>query len=312
MKMWSYLDDKTQTLYGLSASLYPIFSKVKTGKDALQRFNDALEERYGKEEATAIFRFLLAARWNTEGAGWRMMLEHPLTAEEQAWFLAGLEKLEQGIPVQYVTGFTWFGPLKLMVKESVLIPRPETEELCQWIREQGWGPSLRVVDACTGSGCIPLLLKHWFPQWNITGFDVSASALEVAKANARTLNLEVDFQKFDLAGDPSLLPEADVIVSNPPYVPLEEAPTLMEHVVAHEPALALFAPQGDPLFFYRHLEAYAKEKLAPGGHLIMEIHKDYGEETRELFTFEPWASAHCLNDIHGKPRFIHVVRQSSK
>ena len=285
---------------------------MNTGKEVLHLFVSELSDRYGAEEAAAIFRFLVSDRWKTEGAQWRMRLEFPLSEEDENWLQYCLNSLKKGIPVQYVAGFAWFGPLKLKVNEAVLIPRPETEELCDWVLQQSWKDHLRVVDACTGSGCIPLFFKHMKPSWQIMGFDISDDALQVAKDNAIALQLDVTFHKHDLSGDKSLLPEADLILSNPPYVPLEESVTLMEHVVAHEPSLALFAPEGDPLYFYRHLESYAREKLAPGGQLFMEIHKDYGEETRELFTFEPWASARCINDIHGKPRFIHVVRQCAE
>jgi release factor glutamine methyltransferase len=223
-----------------------------------------------------------------------------------------VEALLKQQPVQYVTGTAWFYGMELMVNPQVLIPRPETEELVEWIVNdvrmvrQLADADMRMLDIGTGSGCIPLALKKELPAADVWGIDVSPGALETAKANATQQQLDVRFEQVNVLDEQATatLPFFDVIVSNPPYIKQSEHTSMQQQVLAYEPALALFVPDEDALLFYRVIAALAKHKLARGGSLYFEINEALGNEVVELLKATGYKDVTLKQDIFGKDRMV--------
>lgn len=278
-----------------------------TLRAAEQALAAALAPEHGAREAAAIAR---AAAEALVGRTARLLgATEPMHAQDHARWQAWAERLVAGEPLQYVTGRAAFLDLELEVGPAVLIPRPETEELVRWAAETLRGvPQPRLVDVGTGSGAIALALRQLLPQADVTGVDVSAEALAVAASNGAHLGLEVHWQRMDV-----LAPEAeaafaqlDALVSNPPYVPPDEAPSLAAHVRDHEPHLALFTPTADALVFYCRLAALGPRWLRPGGWLLVELHTPLAEATLALFQTPPWTGAELRADLQGRLRMLRA------
>lgn len=283
---------------------------METRSEWLNLYTQSLRVYYA-EEAQEIFRRIFDVLWPADSRLWRMHLEKQVSPNEKTKLQHFLDELLKGRPIQYIIGKAWFGPLDLFVNENVLIPRPETEELCEWMLKENRETNLKVLDACTGSGCIPLYLKFFRNNWEIRGFDLSPGAITVAKQNVENLKLEVTFFTDDVCEPQHIAQnDYDILVSNPPYIPREEAEELRPHVIEHEPEMALFAPEGDALYFYRALEKLGRKCLKIHGQLWIEIHEHHAQETAELFTFDYWSEPKILNDIHGKSRFIFVRKRA--
>jgi len=203
-----------------------------------------------------------------------------LTQEEELLAWTTINRLKAGEPVQYVTGIADFYGMQLAVSPAVLIPRPETEELVEWVLEDNpAGIPLRALDLGTGSGCIPLALKEKRPEWSVAALEVSAEALAVARRNAEDLDLGIDFIHQDLL-DPELRLPAEgyhLMVSNPPYIPPSERKLMDSSTLAHEPDLALFVPEEDPLLFYGRVLELGQHNLFPNGRLYVETN-EYNHE----------------------------------
>jgi len=219
-----------------------------------------------------------------------------------------IEKLKKNIPIQYILGETEFYGLCFTVNESVLIPRPETEELVDWIRtENDRNSALKILDIGTGSGCIAISVKHEFPNSAVSAFDISEEALETAQSNADLNKLKVHFSKVDILHTDNLEQKWDIIVSNPPYV-LENEKTNMEaNVLEHEPHLALFVPDNDPLLFYRQIALFAQKHLNNNGKLYFEINRQFGAETIDLLNKFGFTNVELRKDISGNDRMTKAV-----
>jgi release factor glutamine methyltransferase len=219
-----------------------------------------------------------------------------------------LDELLQGKPLQYVTGKAYFMERLFDVNEQVLIPRPETEELVIWILNDYKSSTepINILDIGTGSGCIPISLKLEMPTAHISSCDISAGALEVAQKNARRLNAEVHFIALDfLDNDAQLsLPLYDIIVSNPPYIPQSEELEMHLNVKGHEPGTALFVPDNDPLLFYRAIAHFGKTHLNDNGVIYCELHRDFAQETKELFIATGYKNVEIKKDMHDNWRMI--------
>jgi len=233
--------------------------------------------------------------------------ERPLTAEQQELFDEMSARLAQGEPVQYVTGEAWFLGEKYLVDASVLIPRPETEELVQWIiNDWQTQPGISILDVGSGSGCIPISLAKALKDARVTSCDVSDAAIEVASHNAEALGAGVEFVQVDFldAEARSWLGEHNVIVSNPPYIPRAEEERLHVNVRAYEPSLALFVPDSDPLVFYRALADFGRQHLLPGGAIYCELDADHAVETAEMFRQAGYANTQLRKDMHDNQRML--------
>lgn len=238
--------------------------------------------------------------------------DRPLELTQQAKLEQAVGSLLQQQPVQYVTGTAWFYGMELMVNPQVLIPRPETEELVEWIvsdLHQNGNTTLTMLDIGTGSGCIPLALKKELPAATVWGMDVSPGALETAKANARQQQLTVQFEQVNVLDEQATaaLPGFDVIVSNPPYIRQSEHAGMQQQVLAYEPSLALFVPDEDALLFYRVIADLAKSKLSPGGSLYFEINEALGGDVVKLLEMTGFNDVMLKQDIFGKDRMVKAV-----
>lgn len=241
-----------------------------------------------------------------------------LSGESEAKFLAdpnqrvnidGVERcaaqLAAGCPVQYVTGRTEFCDMTFHVDGSVLIPRPETEELVLWAEQCAAGfQRPRILDVCTGSGCIAIVLAAHLPQAEVTALDISHTALETARRNAAMNGVSIRFIEDDaLNGMPSLTGETfDIIVSNPPYIPHSEIESMHVNVTRYEPHEALFVDDADPLVFYRAIARTARTMLSDDGSLFFEVHEAWAERTAEMLRGEGFGQTEVRNDLFGKPR----------
>lgn len=216
------------------------------------------------------------------------------------------KELAEGRPVQYIIGSTEFCGEEFIVREGALIPRPETEELVLWAREKAQQfQQPRVLDLCTGSGCIAISLKKFIPQASIVAVDLSSESLAIAQENAAKLNTPIEFIQDDvLQGVQKLSGKVfDIIVSNPPYIPLSERDTMHINVTRYEPDMALFVADDDPLIFYREIARAAKNMLSEGGSLLFEIHELLAEQTLQMLLSEGF-EASLRHDFLSKPRMI--------
>lgn len=272
-----------------------------------QLFRDYLSPLYDQSECDAIFRMVVEDRL---GRSWsHALLDGRFTESDINRVSPLLEELSTGRPVQYVLGHADFLGCRLAVDGRVLIPRPETEEMCQIILNENLNNRpLKVLDIGTGSGCIPIALKCKAPMWRVSAIDVDNGALELARANAAANGTEVYFLQNDILIEVALPEHYDIIVSNPPYVAEHERDTLMEHVVVHEPHLALFVPDTDTLLFYRTIAQLAKNALNSGGKLYFEINERFGKETLELVKEMGFSQPRLIRDLSGKDRFVAVVQ----
>jgi release factor glutamine methyltransferase len=219
-----------------------------------------------------------------------------------------VSEIHRGKPIQYILGQTQFCELEIKVNEGVLIPRPETEALAYMIRTESSQIFSRIIDLGTGSGCLALALKDFFPEAVVTGLDVSNSALQVAEQNGQLNNLEVQWMEGDLLSAYPLPAEDlfDLVVSNPPYVLESEKMYMENHVLEHEPGSALFVKDENPLLFYHAILNFCNLHLAQGGHLWLEINERFGKETSALFENAGYEAVHIRKDIHDKERYLHA------
>ena len=221
-------------------------------------------------------------------------------------------------PVQYVLHEAWFYGMKLYVDENVLIPRPETEELVDWIVKEASSPGVAgsnpvfptILDIGTGSGCIALGLKKGLPGAEVHALDVSPGALATANRNATEQKLGITLHEVDFLSEQAraALPPFDIIVSNPPYIPVRDKATMAANVLNHEPHLALFVANNDPLQYYKAIAAFAKKHLNPGGAVYMEIYEEAGNTVLELFRQSGFVHTILKEDLQGKNRMVKVCR----
>lgn len=236
-----------------------------------------------------------------------LKFDRPISPEELSAIKPLLLRRAKHEPLQYITGSTDFFGLELQTRPCALIPRPETEQLVEIVLEHHDAKSMRVLDLGTGSGCIPIALKHERPDWQLCGSDISREALELAALNASRHELEVSFVEHDFFeadwNSEEYPAPFDLIVSNPPYIPQAEYENIEEQVRAYEPDIALFYP--DVMQVYRALINFAQKQLSEEGDIYVEIHEELSEDIRRLFA-QSFHSHQLINDYSGKPRFIRA------
>lgn len=277
---------------------------------AKRHFTELLAERFPDREAEQLMRILLEDLLGIDRK--RLLMEPNLRIDEEQYALlkVSVRKLLEGMPVQYVTGTAFFGPILLKVGPTVLIPRPETEELVQRIAKSlPADRPLRIWDIGTGSGCIAIALAKLFPLAEVRAFDRSSEALDVARQNALANGVKVDFTCEDVLCPTSetFAHPVDVVVSNPPYIRLSEQADMEPIVLEHEPSLALFVPDNDPLVFYRQILKLATPWLSDQGVVWFEINEAMGEEMLQLCHANGF-QATLLHDFAEKPRFIQAKK----
>lgn len=283
-----------------------------TIRDVQNNLRNHLLNYYSEGEIQQIFFYLVEALTGLTRTEIMTHGNRQLNSIEGERYELGLQQLIQKKPLQYVIGITWFGDLKLFVDERVLIPRPETEELVHWmLKENEVQQAHRILDIGTGSGCIALLLKKNLPGVDVWAGDVSEAALKVVRMNAEAHSLELKIVKMDILQSddlPGTLPRFDIIVSNPPYIPFAESESIDAHVLNYEPHLALFAPNDDPLLFYKAIGRLAYSRLKNGGYLFLELHAPLAEETMKLFLGMGFKEPELRLDMQGLKRMLRLKR----
>lgn len=267
-----------------------------------------LEPLYGNGEARAVTDYVLDVCFGLSKADIMCGAVEEMTAEKAAELNKIFGRLMEGEPVQYVLGRAEFCGRWFNVRPGVLIPRPETEELCAWITaDSKASASPKVLDIGTGSGCIAITLQLDMPESNVTAWDISADALSVARENAQRLGANVNFVRQDaLNAKPE--GEWDVIVSNPPYICEKEKKDMAVNVLEHEPHTALFVPDADPLLFYRAITRLAVQTLSKGGRLYFEINPIYADDTCRMMRAEGMTAVELRSDMYGKQRMAKGIK----
>jgi len=281
--------------------------KIKRNQvsDIKTYFENELSDIYTKNEILVLFRI---AAEQINGFSMNQLHLFPDTRVLESELLKYsffVKRLKNHEPYQYITGYTWFTDLKILVNESVLIPRPETEELVNCLLENNTLPNPKILDVCTGSGCIALALKHYLTAAEVLACDISSSALATARNNAEALSLAVTFFEADALKSPlPAFEHLDFLITNPPYITLKEKNTLAKNVTDFEPGLALFVPDDDALIFYKSISKWGKKLLNDGGMVLMECNTALVDEVAELLIEDGYSIVKQHADLNGLPRWV--------
>ena len=283
--------------------------KMKT----YQEFWQSLTPLYDAGEAQAIVRTVLDVEYGMTLTDIICGKVNELSSDEERNLEEIITRLQNGEPVQYVLGEADFAGRTFHVEPGVLIPRPETAELCQWIEEDVSSlkaeEKKQILDICTGSGCIAITLGLNIPNSEVTGWDISEDALRIAQGNVEMMkagNVRIEHQ--DALALPKAAEAADLIVSNPPYICEKEKADMEKNVLEHEPSIALFVPDEDPLKFYRAIAEYASSALKSEGALYFEINPIYEKETREMLEELGFKDIETKEDAFGKKRMMKAKK----
>ncbi len=274
-------------------------------------FSNQLQGLFSEREVKTMFEALIKQRLNWSSSDFLLHHEARLSESDLLFIRSAVKRLLLHEPFQYVIGNTEFYGLSITCAPGALIPRPETEELVDWILVELKGKESKILDIGTGSGCIALALKKNTINSNVWGLDVSETALKIARENALALGLEVGFFSQDILSDHPIDFDNqffDVIVSNPPYIPLNEQVKMDQNVLQFEPHKALFVPDHDPLLFYRVIATKSLSFLKNQGVLFFEIHEDFAAEVKELLVELGFINIELRKDLQGKSRMIRAQR----
>jgi len=230
--------------------------------------------------------------------------------EQHALLDSFIQKLKIFTPIQYILGENTFMGLKFKLTDAVLIPRPETEELVEWVIESNLNTlaKLSILDIGTGSGCIAISLKKQLPLASVNAFDISNDALYIARQNAELNDVTINFKQYDILSDSLENFNYDVIISNPPYITEAEKGEILPNVLNYEPHIALFVPNSNPLLFYQKIIQFAENHLTPKGQLYFEIHRDKGREMIELLKKFKFGNIELRKDLSGNDRMIKAIK----
>ena len=261
---------------------------------------------YETSEAKAIVRWVLDMHFGLSMADILCDKISELSATDQKDLEDIIQRLEKGEPVQYVIGVADFCGRQFHVAPGVLIPRPETEELCRWIVEESGDKSF-ILDIGTGSGCIAITLALEIPKSSVTAWDISDDALQIAQNNAKALGANVCFERQDAL---SILPDSywDLIVSNPPYIQPKESDGMAKNVLDYEPHQALFTPDDQPIIFYQRIGDYAWQHLKQGGALYFELNPLTAYEVSDYLHQLGFSEIEIRQDQFGKQRFLKATK----
>jgi release factor glutamine methyltransferase len=290
---------------------------VKTIKDVFTTFQSGLSGLYDKHETEAITILVINEISKLSRSSIKAFPEKEIQAEQAFLFENILTQLQTGKPVQYILGHTEFYGLDFLVNPSVLIPRPETEELVDWClmcmrkTNQNIQHHLRILDIGTGSGCIAISLKKNLPGTLVSALDISHEALQTAKSNAKANHVDISFIHADIL---NIEPQSplntawSVIISNPPYVTSQDKEKMHTNVTDFEPHTALFVPANDPLLFYKAIVDFAWNNLVAKGLLFFEINESFGHETVKLLEDKGFTDVELRKDMGEKFRMIKAIR----
>jgi release factor glutamine methyltransferase len=289
---------------------------METVKDVFNKFRSGLAHLYDEREIEALSLTALTEITGISKGSIKAFPEKELTDEQAEQLNHTLNELTTGKPLQYILGETEFYGLIFKVNEAVLIPRPETEELVEWVinsvgerASTALHPAPHILDIGTGSGCIAISLKKNLPEAHVSAIDISAGAIWTAKENALLNDVQISFIQDDIL-QPKFETEYikfDIIVSNPPYVTLVDKEQMHTNVTDFEPHTALFVPENDPLLFYNAIADFAIKHLAADGLLFFEINESYGKETIELLSGKLFKNIELRKDMSDRDRMIKAV-----
>ena len=314
-------------------------------QEAFSKLRQDLSTLYDDRESEQIAKWVIEYITGFTGSTRVLHKTDPLSGDQEIAWQTYRDELVAWRPVQYVLGEAWFAGMKFHVDERVLIPRPETEELVEWVtaeiesrkskvksqqpgdsQESGDGsqeraqrnPDInsgereptRILDIGTGSGCIPISIKKRQPDWEVWAVDLSGDALKVAELNAINLGANIHFLQIDILEEKSRedLPLFDIIVSNPPYIPLNDKVDMRENVLQYEPHLALFVENNDTLIFYRAIVHFSENHLVSGGRLYFEIHELLAKQVESLLFDCNYLQIVIKQDLQGKDRMISAIK----
>ena len=277
-------------------------------KDTIRNIAIKLSSCYNARECNSIARYIVE---EISGLSFTDILVKDTKFSE-----VDREKIEEitkrlldGEPLQYVLGYSYFCDLKIYVNNNVLIPRPETEELCHLINERDRNSSPQILDVCTGSGCIALALKKGIPDAIVEGVDISDEALSVAIQNKNRLKIDVEFFKYDALNNiPEIKKKYDIIVSNPPYICQFEKEKMESNVLDNEPHIALFVSDENPLVFYDKIADLGCHTLNSGGKLYYEINPLFFNELKDMLLAKGYCNIEIIKDINERNRFIACTK----
>ena len=279
--------------------MHPIINEIR----------DALRGHYPDSEALSIAKMLLVEVFGFSTLELYGGKDKEISGKRRDVLDEMIARLQKNEPIQYIIGTEEFDGLTFEVDENVLIPRPETRELVQWVVEEyKTRNSCRILDIGTGSGCIAISLAKQLPQAEVEAWDISEGALKVAGKNARRNGAEVCFRRQDVLSAVSGSVHYEVIVSNPPYIAEKEKKDMDANVLDWEPSIALFVPDDDPLLFYRKIAVLAKEMLTEDGTLYFEINQAYGQETMGMLGMLGYGHIELKKDSWGNDRMVKAKR----
>ena len=271
-----------------------------TIRETIQKIERAISALYDSREATAIARSVVCTRC---GFNFSQLVVHYDDEVQIADLESIVAELAAARPVQYVLGNALFCDLEFYVREGVLIPRPETEELVEWVAS-GAKRGARILDVGTGSGAIAVALAKKVEGAEVVAVDISDEALQVAAENVARHSANVTLVKADALGDMSQLGEFDIVVSNPPYIPQSDISAMHRNVVDYEPHTALFVADSDPLCFYRSIAQNGVKMLREGGSLYFEIYEHYGVQVVKMLEEMGYRECEVVKDVFGKERMV--------
>ena len=275
---------------------------MATRREIFLRLRDVASELYGEDEGRQIAEMIVLAKG---GISRNELLIEPNKELEINDIDRIIAELREWRPVQYIIGVASFDDMDLEVSEGVLIPRPETEELVEWVASEA-PHGAKIVDVCTGSGCIAIALSRRVTKSSVWGIDISQDALAIARRNVAKYAPSVELVEGDALGDFSQLVdgEIDVVVSNPPYIPKSDSKLMRRNVTEHEPEIALFVEDSDPLLFYRSIARTALRVLRSGGKLYFEIYENFATEMVDMLTTENYSNIVVREDFRAKQRMV--------
>ncbi|MFT6717166.1 MAG: release factor glutamine methyltransferase [Saprospiraceae bacterium] len=272
-------------------------------------FFKELKEVLGARECKSYFELCCESWLGMSKSDLILDANASLSESELLKFLYGIKAFNKHVPLAHVLGEQWFYGLLFKVNEHVLIPRPETEELVDLIIKENQGVK-NILDLGTGSGCIAVSLKKHMVDAKISAIDISKESLDIASFNSFKNNTIVNFINHDALDLESLFwgkKKWDVIVSNPPYIPIQEKSEMDKNVTDFDPALALFVPNDDPLLFYNAISQWAVKSLSPAGKLYFEIHENYGKDVCSLLSKIGFSEVFLIQDLQGKDRIVKAI-----
>jgi len=283
-----------------------------TLQEAKQLFQNQLRNLFLQDEINNFFFLIIEKEFGYNKSKTIMRLDEPLSMGESIMIHGCLNRLKKSEPIQYILGETEFYGMYYKVNRDTLIPRPETEELVDWIisdvKMEIQDAPLRIVDLGTGTGCIAISLARNIRESEVWGWDVSEGALKVARKNAKSNKVHVNFERRDMLKLPEINDKYDIIVSNPPYVRESEKKAMKKNVLDYEPAIALYVPDNDPLVYYKAISRWAQDALKPGGALYFEINEYLGNEVIKLLEQEGFSEIELNKDLSKRDRLVRAFK----